>query len=71
VIGGGFRKPDDMLELFERVINLIRRHAPGAAMHSTATPRTVSMRRCGGCHDPSRSPNPASPTTHTRKEQRL
>jgi hypothetical protein len=32
VIGGGIRKPPPMLEFFEQVINLVRRHAPGAAI---------------------------------------
>jgi hypothetical protein len=31
VIGGGIRH-DDLLELFEQVLNLVRRHAPGAAI---------------------------------------
>lgn len=38
VIGGGVRKPDDQLELFERVVNLVRRHAPDAAIAFNATP---------------------------------
>ena len=37
VIGGGVRKPDDQLELFERVVNLVRRHAPDAAIAFNAT----------------------------------
>jgi hypothetical protein len=32
------RKPDDQLELFERVVNLVRRHAPDAAIAVNATP---------------------------------
>jgi hypothetical protein len=32
VIGGGIRKPAPMLEFFEQVINLVRRHAPAAAI---------------------------------------
>ena len=32
VIGGGIRKPEPMLEFFERVINLVGRHAPDAAI---------------------------------------
>ncbi|MEV0094100.1 hypothetical protein [Streptomyces sp. NPDC050738] len=32
VIGGGIRKPEPALVLFERVVNLIRLHAPGAAI---------------------------------------
>ena len=35
VIGGGMRNE---LELFERVINLVRRHAPGAAIAFSSTP---------------------------------
>jgi hypothetical protein len=31
------RKPDDQLELFERVVNLVRRHAPDAAIAFNAT----------------------------------
>jgi hypothetical protein len=32
VVGGGIRKPEPMLTFFEVVINLIRRHAPHAAI---------------------------------------
>jgi len=32
VIGGGIRKPEPLLELFEHVVNLVRRHAPTAAI---------------------------------------
>jgi hypothetical protein len=32
VIGGGIRKPEPLLEFFEHVVNLVRRHAPGAAI---------------------------------------
>jgi hypothetical protein len=32
VIGGGIRKPEPLLEFFELVVNLVRRHAPGAAI---------------------------------------
>lgn len=35
VIGGGVR---NQLELFERVINLVHRHAPGAAIAFNSTP---------------------------------
>lgn len=35
VIGGGVR---NQLELFERVINLVRRHAPDAAIAFNSTP---------------------------------
>ncbi|MFZ0341165.1 MAG: hypothetical protein WAL31_02375 [Gaiellaceae bacterium] len=30
VIGGGIRKPEPLLELFEAVVNLVRERAPGA-----------------------------------------
>jgi hypothetical protein len=36
VVGGGVR---NSLELFERVVNLVRRHAPGAAIAFNATPQ--------------------------------
>lgn len=32
VVGGGIRKPEPLLEFFEAVVNLIRLHAPGAAI---------------------------------------
>ncbi|MFI9724518.1 hypothetical protein ACIHFE_33645 [Streptomyces sp. NPDC052396] len=32
VIGGGIRKPEPLLPLFEQVVNLVRRHAPQAAV---------------------------------------
>jgi hypothetical protein len=32
VIGGGIRKAEPLLPLFELVVNLVRRHAPGAAI---------------------------------------
>ena len=32
VVGGGIRKPEPLLEFFEVVVNLIRRHAPQAAI---------------------------------------
>jgi hypothetical protein len=37
VIGGGVRN-EDQLELFERVINLVRRHAPDAAIAFSRAP---------------------------------
>lgn len=36
VVGGGMR---NQLELFERVINLVRRHAPDAAIAFNSTPQ--------------------------------
>ncbi|OLT14013.1 hypothetical protein BJF78_20635 [Pseudonocardia sp. CNS-139] len=38
VVGGGVRKAEDQLDLFERVVNLVRRHAPGAAIAFNSTP---------------------------------
>jgi hypothetical protein len=32
VVGGGIRKPAPLLTFFEQVVNLIRRHAPQAAI---------------------------------------
>jgi hypothetical protein len=32
VIGGGIRKAEQLLPLFEQVVNLVRRHAPQAAL---------------------------------------
>ncbi len=32
VIGGGIRKPDPLLPLFEQTVNLVRRYAPRAAI---------------------------------------
>ncbi|MGA5824064.1 hypothetical protein ACPC54_40235 [Kitasatospora sp. NPDC094028] len=32
VIGGGIRKPEPALTFFEQVVNLVRQHAPGAAI---------------------------------------
>jgi hypothetical protein len=37
VIGGGIRKPVPLLEFFEQVVNLVRRHAPGAAIAFNTT----------------------------------
>lgn len=38
VVGGGVRRAEDRLELFERIINLVRRHAPDAAIAFNSTP---------------------------------
>jgi len=40
VVGGGIRKPDDLVELLEDVIDLIRRHAPQAAIAFNTNPTT-------------------------------
>ena len=37
IVGGGIRKPEEFLELFERVINLIRVHAPDAMIAFNTT----------------------------------
>ncbi len=38
VIGGGIRTYEPLLELFEKVINLVRRHAPHAAIAFNTSP---------------------------------
>ena len=38
VVGGGVRTNEERLELFERIINLVRRHAPDAAIAFNSTP---------------------------------
>jgi hypothetical protein len=38
VIGGGIRKHEPLLELFEKVVNLVGEHAPGAAIAFNSTP---------------------------------
>lgn len=38
VVGGGVRKPEEQLELFEKIVNLVRRHAPDAAIAFNSTP---------------------------------
>ena len=38
VVGGGIRKHEPLVLLFEQVVNLIRRHAPGAALAFSSTP---------------------------------
>src|SRR6476661_4476900 len=40
VVGGGIRKPDELVELFEDVIDLIRHHAPQAAIAFNTNPVT-------------------------------
>ena len=42
VVGGGIREPEEQLELFESIINLIRRHAPQAAIAFNHTPRALA-----------------------------
>ncbi|TDW86572.1 MULTISPECIES: hypothetical protein [Kribbella] len=38
VIGGGIRKNEEQLGLFERIVNLTRQHAPGAAIAFNSRP---------------------------------
>jgi hypothetical protein len=38
VIGGGIRKHEPLLEFFETVVNLVREHAPTAAIAFNTTP---------------------------------
>jgi hypothetical protein len=40
-VGGGLRHSDDQVELLEQVINLIRRHAPDAAIAFNSKPDTT------------------------------
>lgn len=40
-VGGGLRHSDDHVELLEKVINLIRRHAPNAAIAFNSNPATT------------------------------
>ncbi|MEU6790834.1 hypothetical protein ABZ907_03990 [Nonomuraea wenchangensis] len=38
VIGGGIRRHEPALEIFERMINLVRKHAPDAAIAFNTSP---------------------------------
>ena len=42
VVGGGIREPEEQLELFESIINLIGRHAPQAAIAFNHTPHDLA-----------------------------
>jgi hypothetical protein len=42
VVGGGIRKHEPLLEFFETVINLVRLHAPGAAIAFNTTPEDTA-----------------------------
>ncbi|OLF17108.1 hypothetical protein [Actinophytocola xanthii] len=42
VVGGGIRKHDPYLELFETILNLVRRHAPDAAIAFNRTPEEMA-----------------------------
>jgi hypothetical protein len=41
VVGGGVRKAEDRLELFERIVNLVHRHAPDAAIAFNSAPEDI------------------------------
>jgi hypothetical protein len=53
VIGGGIRKPPPLLEFFERVVNLVRRHAPAAAIafNTNGENSVEAAQRWLGAHD--------------------
>lgn len=42
VVGGGIRKHEPLLELFETVVNLVRLHAPGAAIAFNSGPEDTA-----------------------------
>jgi len=42
VVGGGLRKHEPLLPLFETVVNLVRRCAPGAAIAFNSTPEDTA-----------------------------
>ncbi|MEV0147741.1 MULTISPECIES: hypothetical protein [unclassified Nonomuraea] len=42
VIGGGIRTHEPLLELFEKVVNLVRRHAPDAAIAFNTSPENCA-----------------------------
>lgn len=42
VVGGGIRKHEPLLELFEKVINLVRQYAPSAAIAFNTNPEDTA-----------------------------
>jgi hypothetical protein len=59
VVGGGIRTAEEQLELFEAIINLIRRHAPQAAIAFNSTPANLVdavARVCGARSNQSLQP---------------
>jgi hypothetical protein len=42
VIGGGIRKHEPLLELFEKVVNLVRQNAPNAAIAFNTSPEDTA-----------------------------
>ena len=51
VVGGGLRHSEERLELFERIINLARQLAPGAAIAFNATPDDTYAAAARWLHD--------------------
>lgn len=49
VIGGGLRKADETVELLERVIHLVRQHAPRTPIAFNTNPTKASTPPCAGC----------------------
>lgn len=41
VVGGGIRQPEEQLDLFESIVNLVHRHAPGAEIAFNSTPQDI------------------------------
>lgn len=41
VVGGGIRKSEELLELFESIVNLVRRHAPRAEIAFNSSPDDI------------------------------
>lgn len=41
MVGGGVRKPEELTELFETIVNLVHRHAPDAEIAFNATPHDL------------------------------
>ena len=41
-MGGGIRKHEPQLEFFEKLVNLVRLHAPGAAIAFNSTPEDTA-----------------------------
>lgn len=43
VVGGGIRHSEERLELFESIVNLVRRHAPHAEIAFNRTPDDIAV----------------------------
>ncbi|MFE4449291.1 hypothetical protein [Streptomyces sp. NPDC056796] len=48
IVGGGTRKTEPLLPLFEQIVNLVRCPAPQARLRSTPVAGTASRRHSGG-----------------------